>query len=210
MWRTAVLSADDADLESSRRFSGVTGGDMIRKALLILGTAGVALTVSASAGATHSLLDYESAVDALLAVDPTIEPASNDDGKDFAVGGFQHSFRDNKVGFSGHSGPIGESPWGRLSETIPTPGGLQQGRFRVTCVAVMGQSAALGLVPEDTGSNDQPDSFVLALFDGGPGGTLDTFTFYFDNPALCEVRLGQAFFPIESGNILIHDALVSP
>ena len=200
----AVVVTQHAELRGVRE---IREGGMIRRVLFTAIAAVVVMAAPASVGAIESPLDYESAIDALLAVDPTIEPAANDPGKDFVVGGFQHSSRNNKVGFSGQSGPLGESPWGHLSETIPTPGGLQQGRFRVTCVAVAGKSAAIGLEPTDAASNDQPDAFVLALFDGGPGGTLDLFAFLPIPPEQCLFGIGEAVLPIELGNILVHDAL---
>jgi hypothetical protein len=181
---------------------------MIRKALLTVTAATVAIALPATAGATHSLLDYLSAVDALLAVDPTIEPVANDDGKDFAVGGFQHALRNNKVGFSAHSGPRADDPRGHLSETIP---GMAQGRFRVICVTVAGKEAAIGLEPTDAASNDQTEPFVLAVFDSGmPGGVGDSIGFIPGQdlpPTMCALGLGFAAFPIDAGNILVHDAM---
>jgi hypothetical protein len=185
---------------------GNTGGDMIRRALFTVTAAAVAIALPASAGATHSLLDYESAVDALLAVDPAIEPAANDHGKDFAVGGFQHNLRNNNVGFSAHSGPMGGDPWGHLSETIP---GGNKARFRVVCLAVMGIDAAIGLRPTHAASNDQTEGFVLAVRDTGmPSGALDEFAFVPDVlPEMCADGLFAAFFTVDSGNILVHDAI---
>jgi hypothetical protein len=187
---------------------------MFRKVLLVLIVAAVAIAIPAAASAVYSLLDYQSATDSLLAVDPTIDPPPNDPNRDFAVGGFQGPVENSNWGVSGHSGPSGENPQGHASETIPGAGaGTFQARWRVICVAVMGKEAALGLVPTDTASNDQPDPFVLALFDGGPSGRGDAFAVVNQtqvSPYLCLDGIGLEFFPVEHGNILINDALPLP
>ncbi len=182
---------------------------MTGRAFLILAALVVGVAIPATATGHHSLLDFEAAVDVLWEADPLIDPPPNDPAKDFVVGGFQHGDRNNKVGLSGHSGALGEDPLGHVSETIP---GIYQARFRVTCVAVLLNSAALGLVPTDAGSNDQEDQFVLALFDSGlPGGTGDQFSFLPNVPAeMCAVGLHEHVFPIELGNILVHDTIPAP
>ena len=195
---------------------------MNRRRLFILAAATLAITVTGSAGAAYSLLDFQSAVAALNAVDPTIKPPPNDPSKDFVVGGFRGQGTNNdgfanNVGFSAHSGSLGENPKGHLSETEPHafPTGSSstyQGRFRVTCLAVLGNEAALGLVPTETASNDQPAEFVFAVRDNGlPNGVGDQYAFVPDVPAeLCELGLGEAAFPIERGNILVNDAVPVP
>jgi hypothetical protein len=184
---------------------------MPRKALLFLAAAVASMAIPGGASAMYSLLDFQSAVDALHAVDPTIDSPPNNPGKDFAVGGFQGT-ENNNVGFSAHSGPLGEDPQGKLSETRPgffgTPPRTYQGRFRVTCLAVMGNQAALGLVPTDAASNDQPDEFVLAVRDNGlPNGIGDEYAFVPIPAQECLFGIGEAMFTIERGNILVHDAL---
>jgi hypothetical protein len=179
---------------------------MLRKALLVLAAGVVAVALPVGASADYSLIDYQSAVDSLLSVDPTIEPAANDSGKDFAVGGFQSADENNNIGFSAHSGPLGHDPQGHMSETIP---GEFQARFRVTCLAVLGKEAAIGLVPTDAASNDQTTEFVFAVFDSGmPGGTGDLFSFVpFLSAQMCALGIGEAAFSPTHGNILVHDAL---
>jgi hypothetical protein len=189
---------------------------MSKKALLVLGAVVGAITIPVGTAATvYSLLDYQSAVDSLLAIDSTIDPPPNDPAKDFAVGGFQGP-DNNNVGFSGHSSPLGEDAQGKLSETVPlfygTPPRTYQGRFTVTCLMALGNDAALGLVPTDAASNDQPAEFVLDVHDSGlPGGTGDQYVFIPDVEAQdCTALVGTAAlfgFPIERGNILVHDAL---
>ena len=191
---------------------------MNRKALFILVAAALAIAITGSAGA-YSLLDFQSAVAALNEVDPTIKPPPNDPSKDFAVGGFRGQGNNddgflNNVGFSAHSGSLGENPKGHLSETEPhlfPPGSSStyQGRFRVTCLAVVLNEAALGLVPTDAASNDLQDEFVFAVRDNGlPNGAGDEYGFYNAPADLCEFFVIEgAFFPIQRGNILVHDAL---
>jgi hypothetical protein len=188
---------------------------MFRKPLLVLAAVLIAIAVPAGASADYTLLDFQSAVDALTAVDPTIDPPPNDPSRDLAVGGFQ-GIDNNNVAFSAHSGPLGGDAQGKLSETVPlfygTPPRTYQGRFTITCLAALGNSAAMGLVPTDAVSNDQPAEFVLDVHDGGlPGGMGDGYVFIPDVEAQdCLAFVGTAAvfgFPIERGNILVNDAL---
>jgi hypothetical protein len=68
---------------------------------------------------------------------------SLDGGHDFAVGGFKGT-ANNEVGFSAHSDPAGGNPRGHLSQNIPQ---VRKDRFTVTCLAVIGNHAALELTP---------------------------------------------------------------
>jgi hypothetical protein len=186
---------------------------MPRKALLVIVAVAGAIAIPVGTAATvYSLLDYQSAVDSLVAIDSTIDPPPNDPNKDFAVGGF-HGVDGNNVGFSAQSGPLGEDAKGKLSETIPfglptlTPS-TYQGRFVVTCLETIGNNAAMGLHPTDAASNDQANERVLAVHDSGlPGGTGDEYAFA-DLPASsCALGIGFGGFPIDRGNILVNDAL---
>jgi hypothetical protein len=179
---------------------------MPRKAPLVLAAIVGAIAIPAgAAGTVYSLLDYQSAVDALTAVDPTIEAPPNDPGRDFAVGGLQGPEENNNIGFSAQSRPLGEDPQGQMSETIP--GGFQA-RWRVTCLAVVGHEAAFGLTPTNAASNDQTNEFVFAVFDSGiPGGTGDLFGFVPIPAEDCAAGIGEALFAPQHGNMLVHDAL---
>jgi hypothetical protein len=185
---------------------------MLRKALLVLAICVGALAIPAGASALYSLFDYQSATDALLAVDPTIQPPPNDPSRNFAVGGFQGE-ENNNVGFSAHSGQLGLDAQGHLSETVPhffvgmSPSTFQ-GRFDVTCLVVVGNEAGIGLVPTDAASNDIENEFVLAVRDNRLLGVADEYAFVPDVLAsACAVGVGLAAFPIERGNILVNDAL---
>ncbi len=156
------------------------------------------------ASAHHTLLDFDAAVDALLAVDPTIEPPPDDPGRDFVVGGVQDADGFNN-GFSAHSGPLGENPYGHLSATNPDLP-FFKARERVVCLAVAGSIAAIGLVAATT--NSDIVSEVVVLRDGGPGGAAYGFDALQIDPQDCEKGLAVAPAPplIQRGNILIHDA----
>ena len=187
---------------------------MPRRVLLMCAATLAAIALPAGVGAAvYSLLDYQSAIDALQAVDPTIDPPPNDPSRDFVVGGF-HGTDNNNVGFSGHTDQLGLDPQGKLSETIPlfygTPPRSYQGRFRVTCLAVVGNQAALGLVPTDAASNDQPAQFILAVRDNKGLGIPDEYAFESDADVFakdCVRYVTDASFSITSGNILVNDAL---
>jgi hypothetical protein len=190
----------------------------MRKRMLLALTLVVGMFVfPGSASATHDLLDFESTVEEMLAVDPTLDPPPNDGKHDFVVGGFQQD--DINWGVSAHSGPLGEDPLGHVSATAPLEKGNtdeKQGRWRVTCVNVAGKLAAIGGVPTQAASNDaEPALFVFR--DGGPGGGTpvepDGFQFLpgrigdpsaCPDPSLLVIAAGAP--PIESGNILVHDA----
>jgi hypothetical protein len=183
---------------------------MPRKALLVLAAVVGAIAIPAGTAATvYSLLDYQSAVDSLLAIDPTIDPPPNDPNRDFAVGGFQ-GVDGNNVGFSAHGGLFDAQ--GKLSETQPFEGPYQ-GRFVVTCLVVAGSEAAMGLVPTDAASNDQRAEFILSVHDSHlPGGTGDKYAFESDVGVFaqdCALYVTDALdgFTIERGNILVNDAL---
>ena len=150
------------------------------------------------------LLDFQAAVDAALAVDPTLDSPPNDGGHDFAVGGFQGT-GDNNIGFSAHSGPLGEEPFGHLSQTIPH---VRKDRFTVTCLAVIANRAALGLTPTDAASNEFLTERVLAVMDSGlPGGTGDLYAYYNVAANTCAAFVNGAVFAPERGNILVHDEM---
>jgi hypothetical protein len=154
---------------------------------------------------------------ALAAVVSEVEP--NDGKHDFVVGGFQDSEFNLNWGVSAHSGPLGEDPLGYVSATAPLAKANtdeKQGRWRVTCVNVAGKLAAIGGVPTQAASNDA-DPALFVFRDGGPGGGTpvepDGFEFLpgrIGDPSACPdpsllVRAAGAP-PIESGNILVHDA----
>jgi hypothetical protein len=177
--------------------------------LLGLAVAVACIAAPGTARATHTLLDFQSALEALWEVDPSLEPPPDNGSRDFAVGGFQGPVDDNNFGFSAHSGPLGQDPRGHLSETIH---GEFQGRFKVTCLRVVGKMAAMGLVPTDNAANDAAAQFVLSVFDSGlPGGAGDRFALIETSAATCAAFVGIAAAggsPLEHGNISVHDVML--
>jgi hypothetical protein len=125
---------------------------------------------------------------------------------DSAVGGFQGVGGVNKVGFSAHSGPDGANPTGYLTQTIP------QGRkdnFTVTCLAVNGNHAAIGLTPAnaETAANF-PSGRVLVVIDNGvPAGgqTVDNYG-YVNGTNDCTQQTTTVVSNLpDSGNITVQD-----
>jgi hypothetical protein len=179
----------------------------IRSRWLLAATAAATVAVLVPATVRATIVDaltFQSAVDAAQAVDPTLQAPSNDGQHDFVVGGFTRANVEmSHTGFSAQSGPHGQAPSGHLSSTSDT--GLKE-RYTVTCLVVDGQDAAIGLVPTDTPKSNTATQQVLAVHDGGPGGTLDTYAFYQDNANDCPQWLHECtFFTPLNGNILVHD-----
>lgn len=130
---------------------------------------------------------------------------------DFAVGGFQ---RENgaHTSFSAHSDPTGSNAVGHLSSTFDnniTGGtGTIKERFRVVCLVVAGNQAAIGLVPTDSPPDNAGTPRVLSVQDSGlPGGEGDMYAFVDVAPTNCAEALGLHPFTPLSGNILVHDEL---
>jgi hypothetical protein len=163
-----------------------------------------ALAGSGIAGAAQS--DYESAVAALAAVDPTLDPPPNNAQTDLVVGGFEDVFGE-KVGLSAHSDPLNEEPFGHESVTLPQNYKI---RSRITCLAVDGNLAAWGTSTTHAGSNSDPPGteFVEVGKDAGPGGSKDRWNFFSAQAEDCADFLAEAARApfIVSGNILIQDA----
>jgi hypothetical protein len=132
--------------------------------------------------------------------------ASADPPNDFAVGGFQAASSEQKIAFSAHSnGPNPEDAWGHMSDTLVATG--TKGRWRVVCLAVSGSTAAIGLEPQNSAASDFPSNIFVVRDSGLPGGAGDTYSFLTGNPQQCQSGLlVKPTFPIERGNILVHDA----
>jgi hypothetical protein len=171
---------------------------MPRALVIAAGLVAVTLMTVGTVWATHT-------------VDSTLDSPASEGRKDFAVGGFERETGQH-VGFSGHSGPMGEDPGGHLSGTLDLATGPVQVRFRVTCLAVLGNKAALGLLPTEDASNDQMTPRILVVTDSGlPGGTGDTYAVYVSAPQTCPSFIAAAtpFTPLR-GNIVVHDAIPEP
>jgi hypothetical protein len=132
---------------------------------------------------------------------------------DFAVGGFRGVGGINNVGFSAHSDANGANPFGHLSQTIPPSAQFPHGRkdrFRVTCLAVTANHAAIGLMPTDARTAQNfPHGRVLVVLDkGNPvgGHPVDLYG-YISGTDACTLYTTLAPVAIPaSGNISVHDA----
>jgi hypothetical protein len=77
----------------------------------------------------------------------------------------------------------------------------------VTCLAVVGNEAALGLVPTDAASNDQAAQFILAVRDNKGLGLRDQYAFESGVGVFardCARYVSDALFSVESGDILVN------
>jgi hypothetical protein len=186
----------------------------MRRTLVALGLVVGLFAFPSSASATHDLLGFQSAVDAMLAVDPTLDPPPNDGRHDFVVAGVQAGT--GSLAVSAHSGPSGEEPFGHISETISdAPGDEKQHRWRVTCVNVAANLAAITGVA--TRTSDTPHGRTFLFRDGGPqGGTpLNPDSVAYTGAASPDDCLNPAHLAFaaiisplgtEHGNVLVHDA----
>ena len=125
---------------------------------------------------------------------------------DSAVGGFQGT-GDNNVGFSAMSDADGANPFGHLSQTIPH---VRKDRFRVTCLAVSGNEAAIGLTPANAQTaQTYPNGRVLAVRDNGNpanGQSVDEYAYFIGSIAAdCANYVSGASFVPANGNIVVRD-----
>jgi len=109
--------------------------------------------------------------------------------------------------FSASSGPSGEQPTGRVSVIFQ---GFQQVGGRVSCLAVRGSRAVIGVEVELSVPN-RTDGLYVTVVDGGPAGSgLDTFDAVptLNNiPTDCSIDPPSfAPGPVDSGDILVFDA----
>jgi hypothetical protein len=132
---------------------------------------------------------------------------------DTAVGGFRGVGGVNDVAFSAHSDPNGANPYGHLSQTIPAgkTSPQRQDRFDVTCLAVDGNHAAIGLTPSNSETATRfPSGRVLIVIDNGnpqSGQTVDTYG-YRNGTNNCEMFRTDVVTNLpETGDTLVHDEL---
>jgi hypothetical protein len=193
---------------------------MKRLRLLVLAMA-VAFATAAGATAAIDLVEFNSAVDAMKAVDPTLDPPPADDRTDFVVGGFdRHLTTTSGIdivvhhAISARLSPRGEVQ-GQLVRTI-----VQSDRAhvatevnRVTCLAIVGNNASVGMVVKQSsgefaGAPGSPS--VIVLHDSGlPGGTGDTMTSLGRSDRDCPLYAGLIPpIPITHGNIHVHNGVL--
>jgi hypothetical protein len=146
------------------------------------------------------------ALTAVLLAAPVVRA---DGTHDFAVGGIRGLGGVNSIGFSAQSEPNGANPQGYLSQTIPEgkTSPQRRDRFTVTCLAVAGNLAALGLTPADTATLARfPNGRVLRVTDSGlPGGEGDLYGYDNGDASNCQNHVTGGTVAPESGDIVVHD-----
>ena len=130
---------------------------------------------------------------------------------DSAVGGIRGVGGVNAIAFSAHSDANGANAYGHLSQTIPAGKTLPQRKdlFDVTCLAVDGNHAAIGLTPSNSATAANfPQGRVLIVIDNGnpsSGQTVDLYG-YINGTNDCQLfrTTGVGNLP-ETGNIIVND-----
>ena len=147
---------------------------------------------------------------ACFLVVPAMVSAGNATQNDSAVGGFRGVGGVNNVDVSAHSDANGANPYGHLNQTITESKGgtARKDRFDVTCLAVNGNFAKIGLTASDaTTAANFPNGRVLVVEDNGPpvgGQPADTYGYYTGTND-CTLPLAPASNLPESGNISVND-----
>jgi hypothetical protein len=136
------------------------------------------------------------------AADASHDPSGAPFDEDFAVGGATFRPAGIQINVDAHGGPSGENPTGDagISLRLNFIGGP------VTCLTVTGNRAVIGgefaglgylFVVEDNAASGTPDRFG----EGDPGQ---------DSPTICPADPDVALEPIESGDLVVHDAQPFP
>jgi hypothetical protein len=101
---------------------------------------------------------------------------------DSAIGGLRGVGGVNAIAFSAHSDANGANPYGQLSQTIPAGKTSAQRKdlFDVTCLAVHGNYAAIGLTPSnsETAANFPHGRVLIVIDNGNPSSSGQTVDFY--------------------------------
>jgi hypothetical protein len=182
---------------------------MPRAVVLVLAVVGMAFAAPATARAAVDQTQFQAATETLLAADPTAMPPPEDPARD-SVHGAGHN-GGATLAVSAWSDPIGGDPTG--TGVANSGGGFHTHvRFEVTCLAVAGNLASVGVVV--VGGNLLPEGTesIISIRDSGlPGGTKDGYSVIAAEADTCAALLPIAAVvpPMESGNFHIRDALPS-
>jgi hypothetical protein len=177
--------------------------------LVLVVAAVIALATSGNALATLDESQWQEATDALLAVDPTLAPPPADSAVD-SVHGAGHN-GGATLALSAWSDALGGEPQG-TGVAVSGGGFHTQVRFDVSCLAVAGSLASVGVVV--VGGNLLPEGteLVVSIRDGGlPGGAGDGYSVIAAEADTCPALLPIAAVvpPMETGNFHVQDALPS-
>jgi hypothetical protein len=182
---------------------------MLRAVLLISAVVGLAFAAPSTARADSGETPFQAATETLLAADPTAVPPPEDPARD-SVHGAGHN-GGATLALSAWSGPIGDEPTG--TGVANSGGGFHTHvRFEVTCLAVAGNLASVGVVV--VGGNLLPEGTesIISIRDSGlPGGTGDGYSVIAAEAETCAALLPIAAVvpPMETGNFHVRDALPS-
>jgi hypothetical protein len=130
-------------------------------------------------------------------------------GADFAVGGGGFD-RIANVGFAAQSGPNGEDAHGEFTFMVLDRFGFPDTTIDVTCLVVFGNTAMIGgIVRQGTGVAPG-EGFLIPVQDNGDpinGISPDLIgpQAFPPAPLPCPPFPTQPLFPLEEGNIVVHD-----
>ena len=169
--------------------------------LLLLIVVAACLAAPGPVRAGHTLLEFESALEELWAVDP----ASNR-LRITAAGTLRSGASRAPMAATSASPPIAtptERPARASERDVP---GVARARFKVTCLKVMGNHASLGLIPTDAASNDntmRPYSVSLTAGCLRARATCSVLSPRHACADLCHWL--HSHKPIKHGNVVVHD-----
>jgi hypothetical protein len=171
--------------------------------------AAAALLNAPAASAAVDQAEYESAVAAVTAVDPSIQAPPNSPDRDLVVGASRNE--NATLAMAAHSGPNGEDPQGHGVAIAPNT----RTHFEVTCLRIVGiHAVAGGVVTRTTNPNFQPGitELLVAVRDTTlPGGAGDGHSVIVGPAESCAlVPLEGTIVPHDHGNWVVSDAVGLP
>lgn len=142
--------------------------------------------------------------------------------KDFAVGSatlleYVVSSKKADLSFAAYSGPLGEDPRGHINPRIEP---FAEATSHVTCLGVLGNRAAVAGEVEESSPGRVRGVAIFAEDNGKPSeqtpdraGVVRFFAL--KNTDVCPVLLGLvssgfSLFPVEQGNVTVHDGQPNP
>jgi hypothetical protein len=178
------------------------------RAILLYCVLAVAALSGAAVATAYDDATFQAAVNAALAVDPTVTTqVSNDTGRDIAVGGGETDLG-AQFGMGAMSGPTGEDPRGHVHAALQ--GGIVVDGdvvcLQVSTFTVGDDEMGFALIGVDTG--DPLMAWVITAIDGRSTGA-DSVGFQPSTPEEAADCIGGFAWTqpvLEKGQVLIHDA----
>jgi hypothetical protein len=181
---------------------------MLARFASAVAAAAAVLVIAPGASAAVDPAEYDSAVAAVSAVDPSIQSPSNSTDRDFVVGTSRNE--DATLAMAAQSGPNGEDPRGQGVAIAPNT----RTHFEVTCLRIVGNHAVAGGVVTRSTNPGLPvgDELLVAVRDTTlPGGELDGHSVIEAPAESCAVvPLEGTIVPHEHGNWVVSDAVGLP